>query len=179
MNSNWALAVFNALAAGVLINAGVAKMVVPGPLLRASAEVLGASSRTGGPLVRGFGAIELAAAVAMLAGPARVPAALAVTVLGICFAVAGLAGVRRGSSVPCGCFGGVSRQPLGWANVAVGIGLATAGPVNVLAAPLGPGYTQRTALLASMVAAVLCLGLNRRLITRVLPANRIPQPEVS
>lgn len=180
MSSDWVLAAGNALAAGVLINAGIAKMIAPGPVLRAAAEVLSAPLRADELFVRGFGAVELAVAAALLAWPARVSAAIATAMLGICFAAAGLAGILRGSSVPCGCFGGVSPKPLGWANIALGIALAAAWPVNVLAGqPAGAGYSLRTALLSSIASAVLCLWLNRRLITRVLPANRIPQPEVN
>jgi hypothetical protein len=180
MSSNWALAVLNALAAGLLINAGVAKMVVPGPLLRASAEVLAALPTAGGLLVRGFGGAEVAVAVALLAWPARASAAVATAVLGACFASAGIGGVLRKSSVPCGCFGGVSRQPLGWANVALGIALIAVWPTNALAGRVPPaGYSLRTVLLTSIVSTVLCLWLNRRLITPLLSAIRSPQPEVS
>ena len=180
MSSSWALAVFNASTAGVLINAGVAKMVLPGPLLRASAELLATPPMTGEVLVRGFGATELGAAAALLFLPTRLPAAIAVAALGVCFALAGVVGVLRGSSVPCGCFGGASRQPLGWVNVALGIALAAVWPVNALAGRVpGQDYSLGTALLASIASAVLCLWLNRRLIARMLTANRIPQPEVS
>lgn len=179
MSSSWALAVFNAAAAGVLINAGVAKIVLPGPLLRASAELVGTPPRIGGVLVRGFGAAEVGAAAALLFVSARMPAAIAVAALGVCFAMAGMVGVLRGSSVPCGCFGGASRQPLGWANVALGIALAAVWPVNALAGLVpGPGYSLRTTLLASIASAVLCLWLNRRLMAQVLISNRVPRPEV-
>jgi hypothetical protein len=172
--------VFNASASGVLINAGVAKIVAPGALLRASAEVLAMPPRAGEPLVRGLGAIEVAAATALLAAPARLPGAIAVAVLGVCFASVGVVGVLRGSSVPCGCFGGVTRQPLGWANVALGIALAAAWPVNLLTGwRPGADYSLRIALLTSIASVVLCLWLNRSLIARVLRASRIPQPEVS
>jgi Methylamine utilisation protein MauE len=155
-------------------------MSVPGPLLRASAELLAAIPRTGEVLVRGFGAAELGAAVALLFLPTRLPAAIAIAAFGGCFALAGAIGVARGSSLPCGCFGGASRQPLGRVNVALGIALAAVWPVNALVrrAP-GQDYSLRTALLASITSVVLCLWLNRRLIARVLPANRVPQPEVS
>lgn len=172
MNSIGTLTVFDALAAAILINAGVTKMVVPAPLLRASAEVLAAPGWLGPPVVRGFGAIELAVAVALLVQPARLPAAIATTILGVCFATAGLAGVLRRSSVPCGCFGGSSGQPLGWANVALGVALAV-WPVSLLVGHrTTSGYSAAAVLLASIAATVLCLWLNRRLIMRILPARR-------
>lgn len=173
MNSTWTLAVFDASAAAILINASATKMVAPAPLLRASAEVLPVPRWLGKPLVRSFGAAELAVAVALLIQPARLPAAIATTILGVCFAAAGLAGVRRGSSVPCGCFGGSSGQPLGWANVCLGAALAVVWPVNLLARQLpGPSYSAAALLLAPIAATVLCLWLNRRLIARIRPASR-------
>lgn len=173
MNSIWTLAVFDASAAAVLINAGVTKMVAPAPLLRASAEVLAAPRWLGEPLVRGFGGAELVVAVALLVPPARLSAAIATTMLGVCFATAGLVGVLRGSSVPCGCFGGSSRQPVGWVNVALGAALAVVWPVNLLAGHRPtPGYSAAAVLLASIAATVICLWLNRRLITRLFPASR-------
>jgi Methylamine utilisation protein MauE len=173
VNSGWALAVFNAAVAAVLINAAVTKIIAPGPLLRASAEVLAAPRWLRKPLVRGFGGIELAVAVALLILSARLLAAIATTVLGVCFALAGIAGVLHGSNVPCGCFGGASRQPLGGANVALGAALALVWPVNLLVGQgPAPGYSAAAVLLASIAAAVLCLWLNRRLIKRVLPISR-------
>lgn len=178
MNSGWVLAVFDASASAVLINAGVAKLIAPRPLLRASAEVLAVRHRgIGEPLVRGFGATELTVAVALLVLPARLPAAIAATMLGGCFALIGIAGVLRGSSVPCGCFGGATRQPLGWANVGLGVALAVVWPVNVLAGQLpAQGYSAATALLGSIASAALCLWLNRRLITAILPRKPYPAP---
>lgn len=173
VNSGWTLAVFDASVAAVLINAGVTKMVSPAPLLRAYAEVLAAPRWLGEPLVRGFGGTELAVAVALLVLPARLPATIATTMLGVYFATAGMVGVLRRSSVPCGCFGGSSRQPLGWVNVALGATLAVVWPVNLLAGHRPtPGYSAAAVLLASITATVLCLWLNRRLITRLLPASR-------
>lgn len=172
VNSVWTLAVFDASVAAILINAGVTKMVAPASLLWASAEVLAAPRRLGEPLVRGLGGSELAVAVALLVRPARLPAAIATTILGFCFATAGMVGILRRSSLPCGCFGGSSRQPLGWANVALGAALAVAWPLNLLAGHRAPGYPVAAVLLASIAATVLCLWLNRHLITRLLPASR-------
>lgn len=173
VNSTWTLAVFDASGAAILINASVMKMVSPAPLLRASAEVFPVPRWLGKPLVRGFGGIELAIAVALLVQPARLAAAVATTILGVCFATAGLAGVRRGSRVPCGCFGGSSGQPLGWANVSLGAALAVVWPVNLLAGHRPtPGYSAAAVLLATIATTIVCLWLNRRLITRIRPASR-------
>jgi hypothetical protein len=178
MNSGWAVAVANALASAVLINAGAAKLIAPGPLLQAWEEVFAAPSRrVGKQVVRGLGAGELMVAVALLVLPTRLASAIATSVLGLCFASLGFVGVLRRSSVPCGCFGGASRQPLGGANIGLGAALAVAWPLNALPGKLPmPGYSAAAALLASMASSILCLWLNRRLIIRLLPARRTPQP---
>lgn len=170
----WLLAVFNAVAAALLINAGVAKLIAPASLLRAVAEVARLSARPGGELlVRELGAAELAVVVALLVPQARWPAAAAATLLGLCFAAAGAAGLRRGSSVPCGCFGGASGQPLGWANIGLGAVLAAAWPVNALTWRLPwPAYPAVVVELASIATVAGCLWLNRRLITRLFLARR-------
>lgn len=170
----WLLAAFNAAVSALLTNAGVAKLVAPAPLLRAVAEVTRLPSRSAGELlVRGFGAAELAVAVALLVPPARWPAAVAAALLGLCFAAAGVLGVLRGSSVPCGCFGSASGQPLGWANVGFGAVLAAAWPVNALTWRLpSPGYPVVVVALASVATAAGCLWLNRHLIAPLYRAAR-------
>jgi len=169
----WVLAACNAVVSALLINAGVAKLVAPAPLLRAVAELVSVPRRGAGELlVRWLGAAELAVAIALLVRPARWPAGVAAALLGLCFAGAGLLGVLRGSSVPCGCFGGAGRQPLGWANVGLGVLLAAVCPVNALTWRL-PAHDYQTAVvgLASIATAVSCLWLNRHLITPLFAAR--------
>jgi Methylamine utilisation protein MauE len=173
----WAPAAFDAVASAWLINAGIAKLVAPGPLVRATAEVLAAPrGAIGKPAVRGLGAVELTVAVALLVRPARPAAAIACFLLGCCFALAGILGVLRRSSVPCGCFGGTSKQPLGWANVGLGALLAVVWPVNVLIGPVtAQAYTTAAVLLASIGSAIVCLCLNRRLLMPLFGGRRAPQ----
>jgi hypothetical protein len=172
----WLLAACNAVASALLINAGIAKLVAPARLLRAVAELAGVPGRDAGELLaRGLGAAELAVAIALLVRPARLPAGVAVALLGLSFAGVGLLGVRRGSSVPCGCFGGAGRQPLGWANVGLGVLLAAAWPVNALTWRL-PAHDYQAAVigLASIATALSCLWLNRHLITPLFAARSRP-----
>lgn len=173
----WLLAAFDALGSALLINAGVAKLVTPGPLERAAAEVLAVPrGGIGKPVVRVLGAVEITVAVALLVLPARLPAAIACSLLGCCFVSAGIAGVLRRSSVPCGCFGGASQQPLGWANVGLGAVLAVVWPVNALVGPVTvQAYTTAAVLLASMGSAIVCLWLNRRLLVPLFSARRAVQ----
>ena len=178
MNSAfWALAAFDAVASALLINAGVAKLVAPGPLEQAVAAALAAPRGAfGKSAVRGLGAVELAVAVALLVRPTRPAAAIACSLLGCCFVLVGILGVLRRSSVPCGCFGGVSQQPLGWANVGLGALLAAVWPVNALTGPVTvPAYTTAAVLLASIGSAIVCFWLNRRLLVPLFSARRAVQ----
>lgn len=170
----WLLAACNAVVSALLINAGVAKLVAPAPLLQAVAELVSVPRRGAGELlVRWLGAAELAVAIALLVRPVRSPAGVAAALLGLCFAAAGLLGVLRGASVPCGCFGGAGRQPLGWANVGFGAVLGAAWPVNALSWRLpSPGYQAVVVALASIATAAGCLWLDRHLITPLLRAAR-------
>lgn len=171
----WLLAAVNAAAAALLVNAGVAKTVAPRPLLQAMTDLTRQpNTGAGESLVRALGVAEIVIAVALLIGWDRLPAAIAASVLGVCFAAAGLLGLRRGSSVPCGCFGGASRQPLGWANVGFGVALAAVWPVSALSWVLSPhAYTTAAVLLAAAAAAALCLWLNRQPIMALFPAARL------
>ena len=178
MNSGfWAPAAFDAVASALLINAGVAKLVAPGPLERAVAEVLAAARGIiGKPVVRGLGVVELTVAVALLVRSARPAAAIACSLLGCCFVSVGILGVLRRSGVPCGCFGGASQQPLGWANVGLGALLALVWPVNALIGPVTvQAYTTAAVLLASIGSAIVCLWLNRRLLVPLFSARRAVQ----
>lgn len=166
---DWALAAGAAVAAAVLVNAGVAKLVSPGQLRHAAAEVSPLGARhVGTRLVRGFGAAELMSGVLLLIAPVRLPAAVATTVLGACFAALGALGLGRGSSVPCGCFGATSARPLGWTNIWLGAGLALAWPVIALAGNVpAVSYSQAAVLLASIAVVLLRLWLDRDLIMRL------------
>ena len=173
----WLLAAFDAVVSALLINAGVAKLVAPGPLGRAATEVLAVPRRViGPPVVRGLGVVEVIVAVALLVLPARLAAAIACSLLGCCFVAVGIVGVLRRSSVPCGCFGGASQQPLGWANIGLGAVLAVVWPVNALAGPVtAHGYTTAAVLLASIGSAIVCWWLNRRLLVPLFSARRAVQ----
>jgi len=173
-SGDWVLAAAAAAAAAVLVNAGVAKLVSPGQLRGAAAEVspLGGRLLTAA-LVRGLGMAEIVAGMGLLISQVRLPAAIAVSALGACFSALGALGLARGSSLPCGCFGAVGARPLGWTNVWLGAALVLAWPVIVLAGPVPAlGYSQAAVLLASIAVVLLCLWLNRSLIAALRRAPR-------
>lgn len=103
-----ALAVLVALAAGLLVPAGVAKLRAPD----VAREALGLPRRADSA-VRLLGGIELLLAVAVLSTGARA----AVAVLGLAYAGFTAVAVRqRARGASCGCFG-ATRTPTGWHHV--------------------------------------------------------------
>lgn len=167
--SDWELAAAAAVAAGVLVNGGAAKLVSPGQLRQAVAEVAGLRGwQPGAALVRLLGAAELAAGAALVIAQARLAAAIVTTALGACFAVTGALGLARGASVPCGCFGSGGVHPLGWLNIWLGAGLVLAWPVVAAAGPVpAAGYSQAAAPLAAIAVVGVCLWLHRAHIMRL------------
>ncbi|MBC6460707.1 MauE/DoxX family redox-associated membrane protein [Actinomadura sp. HBU206391] len=169
----WSLIGVNAAAAALLLNSGIAKIVSPDPLRRALTEVISAFESANAPaLLRGLAAIEIAAAVAVLVGPARMPASAVASLLGAGFALFGVLGLLRGGGAPCGCFGASGQEPLGWTNVVLGALLAAVYPVNAATGvrlESATDYTAGALLLASMASLVLCVHTHRRLVRRHLP----------
>jgi hypothetical protein len=165
----WVLAGANALAAALLLNGGMAKLVSPAQLGRALGELLG---RAGAPprWVRGSAAVELAVAALLLAEPTRSTGALLTAVLAACFAVLGVAGLARGSDTPCGCFGQAGARPLGLINVLLGAALMLVYLLNAAASGvrLDGRHAPAAVLAASTATVVLCFWLNRRLVRQLL-----------
>jgi methylamine utilization protein MauE len=152
--AGWEIAVVSALIAAVLLSAGVAKVLSPGILMRSMAEVFPPFARLGPLPVRVFGSVECAIAISLLAGPARVPAAVAAAAAGVMFAILGSLGWATGSALPCGCFGAGSRRPLGWMNVATGAVLVLAGLAETTVRPVPAGPYSTAAALFTAVAVV-------------------------
>lgn len=119
------LTILVALAAGLLVPAGIAKLRDPS----VARDALGLPRRTE-PGVRVLGAGELVLAGLVLATGARLAvAALALAYAG--FTIVALRQRSRGAS--CGCFG-ASETPTGWHHVILDAGAALAGVGAVLAA---------------------------------------------
>jgi hypothetical protein len=157
------LAIATALAAAMLLDAGLYKLTDPHQLRRALHELwpgfLGPRSVS---VVRLAAAIEVAAAMLLLVPATVVPGALAGAVLGVVFAALGGVGLMRGSSMPCGCFGHDGRQALGLGNVLIGVFTAA---TMILTAEARPVISPSA---VALFALVLCLLINRRLALRLL-----------
>lgn len=143
-------------AAGILALAGVAKLAQPA----AAAAFLGSLGLPRSTvLVRAGALLELAVAAAVVARP--VPAAAAIALLFSAFAVVTAVRLRRGSGVPCGCFGERETPPsrvhlaLNLACAATGIAAALAHvPAYSTLASTAPAEAA-VALLAAVAAALL------------------------
>lgn len=171
----WVLPAINAIAASLLLNSGIAKVVTPGPPLRALTEVSPAlKKRLGEAALRGVGGVEIVVAAALLLAPLRIPAAATALALGAVFALLGLLGILRHSEAPCGCFGASSRRPLGWTNIILGIAVAAVYPANIVLAA-DAAYSTTALMAASIGAVAVCLYLRRELILQFLwPRRSLP-----
>lgn len=163
----------NGLAGAILINAGIAKLVSPDRMPAAIREVAPAlGDRVGPATVRFVAAAEVVVALGLLLATTRVIATVTVACLGVCFAVLGVAGRARRSTVACGCFGLAGDRPLGTANAAVGLALAALAPVNLFAdAHAVPIRTVHVLPLTSLGVLMVCLLGNHRLIVRTVRAG--------
>ena len=126
-------AVVMACLAGVLVVAGMAKLLRPVPARRA----LAALGLPGDP--RMLGVAELAAAALALAVPGRLAGPVLALLFGA-FAVAGVRLSRAGEG--CGCFGGADERPPGRALIAfdiVAVVAAVSAAVLAAHAPLALG----------------------------------------
>jgi hypothetical protein len=119
--------------------------------------------------VRLFAGVEVASGLALMVPAARTVGALAVAVLGVVFAAAGVAGRIRHSVVPCGCFGEDS-WPLGVRHVLLGAGLFGVAVLNVGTSASPAGRPPVPAITAGFMV-LLCLWLRRGLAWRVLRAR--------
>jgi methylamine utilization protein MauE len=166
------LAVCNAIAASLLLNSGIAKTVATGPPRRAVEEIVPVlDGAVIGAALRVLAIVEIAVAAALPAPPVRMPAAAAVSLLGVSFVALGLLGIARHSETPCGCFGASGRRPLGWSNAALGLVLAAAYPINAAWSP-ADDYTVATLLLTSIMSIALCVYMRRELVIQLLKPRR-------
>jgi uncharacterized membrane protein len=184
MTTQWTLVVINALAASVLVTAGLAKMVSPDQLLRALRELLPGQRLLTVGAVRLIAVVEIATGCALLASPTRTTAAVLAAALGTCFASLGVAGWLRQSRVSCGCLGGDGDAPLGSTSLVLGIALMAVLPVNDLVslpAAQGAGYSRSAAIATSLGLILLSSMLKRNLALHLLrpDARRTPGNGVS
>ncbi len=144
----------NAVGATLLVNAALLKLLAPEQLRRALAELVSERLRLAG-LVPVAGIVEFACGVSLLETHLRVWAAIIVAMVGMCFAVLGIAGKVRRSVAPCGCMGTQSDKPFGLQNVIIGTGLAALLLVNFQVRPLD--YGDSYSVIAMSISALLLI----------------------
>jgi hypothetical protein len=116
-------------------------------------------------------ALESAIALALLAAPARVVAALAGAVLMLAYAAAIAANLRRGRyDLDCGCGGPAERRPIAawmvWRNVVLAAALAAIGPQWSARAL---GWTDLPTVAGGVAVATLLYVALDRLLGQVMP----------
>ncbi len=167
-----------AIAAALLI-AGASKAASPRPLAASLGQVFGWRQAAGIRIARAVAAIELAAAF-LLAGAWAVTVGLALTGLvgaGVILFVS--TAVRRGSTMPCGCFGESSGRPIGVLNLLAGAGLL-AGAIALLAMPgKGMAAAEVTLPLTAVIALVAVMVRDRARLLAPFRRHFQPMPNTS
>ncbi|WP_390623918.1 MauE/DoxX family redox-associated membrane protein [Fodinicola feengrottensis] len=151
-----ALICANAVLVTILLRAAATKIVKPSTTASALRELVPALPPKLPVAVRVLAALEFVAAFTYAIPPARLPGQFLVALLGAGFVVLGVAGMVRGSSEPCGCFGAESTKPLGLTNIMMGVALVAAGAANLVVWPVLDAQTW--AVGSALTAVVLSAG---------------------
>lgn len=162
--TGWMLVGGDAVVAALLVRSSTLKAVTPDLIADALAELSRGRWRPSGMAMRAVAGIELAAALAITAPSLRVAAWVITGMLGICFVVLGTAGLLKGSTRPCGCFGAESERPLGVPSVLAGSALLALAAVNIADAGDAEmtGAHAGVALVAAVISLTWTLAAHRR-----------------
>ncbi|MEV4837964.1 MauE/DoxX family redox-associated membrane protein [Nonomuraea sp. NPDC049486] len=152
-------AVLSALLAAALLSSGAGKLVSPHGLAEALGELTGARRPPPVALVRAVAAAEIALAVLAVFGQEHLLTLLLAALLGTGFAVVGVLGRLRASSLPCGCFGRSGSRSFGAWNVLAGAAILAWALVPALRET---AYDQAVLLLALNTAMFVPVWANRR-----------------
>jgi hypothetical protein len=115
---NSALLTVRFILAFILLLAAVPKIADRPRFRRSVADYRLLPSGLVGPAALAIPWIEVASAVALIAGVAVAPVAALDGLLFLAFSIAVSLNLRRGRSIDCGCFGAVARRAIGWDLVA-------------------------------------------------------------
>ncbi len=163
--SLWIVLAGNAVAAAVLLFAASAKLVAPDVLGRSLLRLTGRPALAGRGPVRAIGVLELVLALGLLVEPIRLPASGLVVLLGLAFIAAGVAARVRKVDEPCGCFGALSQQPMGYQNIALGLLVGLVGVANLMTAqPLSEHGRTATPILAAALLCGICIVTGRSVL---------------
>lgn len=162
--TGWILVSCDALIAALLVRSSALKAVTPDRTADALAELSRGRWRPSGMVMRAVAGTELAAALAITAPSLRIAAWVITGMLGMCFLVLGAAGLLKGSTQPCGCFGAESDRPLGVPSVLAGSVFLTLAVVNIADAGDAEmaGAHAGVALVAAIILLAWTLAAHRR-----------------
>ncbi|MDQ1018611.1 MauE/DoxX family redox-associated membrane protein [Streptomyces afghaniensis] len=170
----------DAVVVALLVRGGAAKIVAPALGAAAAGELRPGRGPVPAAVIRALAVVEIAVAVAMalpsLRGPAHVPMAA----LGLLFAGAGILGLLRGSTEPCGCFGADSTRPLGAGNVLMGVAVLAAAVSGLWVHGVDPSRTDSASAGVAGLGAIVTGGwllYSHRKHVHTVVGNLIKQPE--
>lgn len=157
-----------------LVVAGGSKLVSPQPLARSLGQTFGLGRLRGVVAARAVAVVEIVAAF-LVASHWVVTVGLTMAgLVGVGIIVFVVAAMRRGTTVPCGCFGEARGRPVGVGNLTAGAALL-AGAIGLLALPGAARVSTELSLPLAAVLAVVAVMLRDR--TRLLsPFRRLFQP---
>lgn len=154
----WAIILSNSLVAGLLLFASFAKLVSPAILARSLILLTRRESLSTNAVVRVIGITEALVAVGLMVPVLRLAAAVAAGALGVTFAISGVTAHTRHINEPCGCFGVMSHQPLGWLNVTFGAIVMADAVLNfIIRGNLATEYAAKSPVFAGILICGVCL----------------------
>jgi hypothetical protein len=154
----WTVILFNSLVAALLLFASFAKLVSPAMLARTLFLMTNRESLSTATMVRAIAVAEAASAIGIMVPVLRLAAAAAIGVLGVAFTVSGVAARVRHVEEPCGCFGAVSRQPIGLLNVSFGVVIIADAVFNfVIRGNLVAEYAAKAPAFTGILICAICL----------------------
>lgn len=109
--------------ASVFLWSGAAKVGTPASLADTLRSLLGTSSRTAHTATIGFAVGEIVAAVLLLLLPFGTTAPVVAGAVSLVILGTSIYVLATGRTLRCGCFGSMSKKPIGWSNAAYGTGL--------------------------------------------------------
>lgn len=156
-----------ALVAGVMLFAGLAKLVAPHAVTRAIGELLPGVRGHALILARTLAVTEITTASLLSFPRSATAGAAGGALLGALFATAGGLGAASKQASPCGCFGRTGTTPLGLRHMYLGFILASVSVWLLLSDGTGwwakqPGLST---LGTSTVAVLLSLWMNRDMVS--------------
>jgi hypothetical protein len=164
-------------AAGILIFAGIGKLVAPAALSRAVGDLLVLKDTVSSAWIRFLAAVEITVAIVFLASPAKqigdVGYAL-LALVGLTFVTFGALGRARGSVLPCGCFGSQEGKPFGLGNIAIGVGFLIVAALSFLSVGTSGSTTtnfENSLLGTTVFLLTVSLLTNRGVIATLIRSN--------